>query len=153
MDELKDKSTENVLYVKAGAGCYLGESPGQEEGEFQKSLCNFVDERGFAFPILGGISYQTVGVFMLTGSAGGSLEYGFGDVITEITFVNGNAEECAYVDGEDMFYAVGVSMGLLGVITSVTFRLDKKYFVEGKEVNVEFEKSFLSEKSEFKKNS
>jgi D-arabinono-1,4-lactone oxidase len=47
-----------------------------------------------------------------------------------------------------MFYAVGVSMGLFGVITRVTFRLEQKaFFVKGTEVNREFENSFLKDEN------
>ena len=174
--ELEALSTEDKLYVKAGAGCYLGESPGQVEGSWEDSLCYFVNSKGFAFPVLGGISYQTVGGFMMTGSAGGSLKHGFGDVIEEITFVDGKgkkhtcpkgaeevveevvkeeAEEAVEEEDDEkniyIFYAVGVSMGLFGVITSVTFCFDKKkneeaFLVEGKEETVEFKDSFLKNK-------
>ena len=141
-----EESTENTLYVSAGAGCYLGESPGRDGGEEQKSLCHFVNDCGFAFPILGGISHQTVGGFMMTGSAGGSINYGFGDVIEKIRFVDGNGTPRTCSKGEPMFKAVGVSMGLFGVITRVTFRLDQKaFFVEGTEENVEFGNSFLKD--------
>ena len=87
----------------------------------------------------------------MTGSAGGSLKHGFSDVIEEITFVNGMGDEirCSKTQQEDLFHAVGVSMGLLGVITSVTFCLEKKFFVKGSEKNVEFRDSFLKSSQEF----
>ncbi len=138
----EENSTDDTLYVSAGAGCCLDKPPCPD------SLCLFVNECGFAFPILGGISHQTVGGFMVTGSAGGSLKYGFGDVIEKITFVDGNGKEQTCSKGDDLFYAVGVSMGLFGVITRVTFRLEQKaFFVKGTEVNMEFENSFLKDEN------
>ena len=71
---------------------------------------------------------------MMTGSAGGSLDHAFADVVQDIEFVNGKGEVKTASRGTALWNAAGVSMGLLGVITHVTFRLGKTYLVQGVEV-------------------
>ena len=120
----------------AGGGCELRE------------VCEALNQKGFAIPELGGISLQTVGGFMATGSAGGSLKYSFSDAIEEIVFVDGTGKtRTARHDDQnkDTFYAVGVSMGLFGVITQVTFRVEKAYYVEGEEYTVQLDSSSLKD--------
>ncbi len=77
------------------------------------------------------------------GSAGGSLQHGFADVIQEIEFVNGKGEEQVAEPGSDLWSAVGVSMGLFGIITHVTFRLPQTFLVKGTEESFEFVDSTL----------
>ena len=132
-----------VGYFKIGAGCYLGRNPMDRSSTVENSACYQVNALGFAFPILGGISQQSVGGFMMTGSAGGSLMHGFADVIQEIEFVNGNGELQVATPGTDLWCAVGVSMGLFGVITQVTFRLPRTFLVKGTEGSVMFADSAL----------
>mgnify|MGYP002254826790 FL=1 len=106
------------LYCRIGGGCYLGKDPLDPN-----SACYQVAVQGYGFPELGGIIHQSVGGFIMTGSAGGSLKHSFADVIQEIEFVDGNAQVQRAERGTDLWCAVGVSMGLFGVITRVTFRL------------------------------
>ncbi|XP_046855437.1 uncharacterized protein LOC124448464 [Xenia sp. Carnegie-2017] len=143
-----EESTDEKLYVTAGGGCVLGYNP-NKENKREKSLCYKVNEAGFALPDLGGITHQTVAGFLSTGSAGGSLIYSLTDSIEEITFINGKAQEqtCSRNDSEtkDLFFAVGVSMGLFGVITKVKFCLENKQFnVVGNELSVKFKESLLN---------
>jgi D-arabinono-1,4-lactone oxidase len=94
---------------------------------------------------LGGISHQTVAGFLSTSSSGGSTKYSMADAIEEIGFVDGMGvyrRVSAKGDEKDIFYAVGVSMGLLGVITDVTFKLVPRYFVAGEEINQEMKTSY-----------
>ena len=126
---------QEYLVVRAGAGCYLGVNPLDPDSNQNNSLNYQVEAEGFAFPILGGISYQSVAGFMMTSSAGGSVKYGFSDVIQDIEFVDGNGRTQVAHRGTDLWCAVGVSMGLLGIITHVTFRIPKTYFVKVEETN------------------
>lgn len=144
----QDAADEAVFRI--GAGCFLGANLWARAKE-KDSACYLVEQAGYAFPDLGGIIRQTVGGFMMTGSAGGSLTYGFADAIEKIEFVNGNGDEKVATKNDkqkDLWHAVGVSMGLFGVITYVTFRLDKTYRVTGKEENLQFNGSVLNGKPE-----
>jgi hypothetical protein len=42
------------------------------ERSWEQSLCYALQQRGYALPDLGGISHQSVGGFLSTGSAGGT---------------------------------------------------------------------------------
>jgi len=143
IDESKTSAT-----VTVGAGCYLGLNPNDKKSTLENSFNKQVDDKGFALPTTGGISHQSIAGFLQTSSSGGSAKHNIADVIEEIEWVNGNGEICRAKKGEENFNAVGVSMGLLGVITHVTFKLPPKYCVEGIENNHNFEDSYLAEDKE-----
>ncbi|CAB4475764.1 FAD-binding domain-containing protein [Rhizophagus irregularis] len=135
----------NTGYVNVGAGCKLGIDPSDENSSEQTSFNYQVNEKGLALPILGGMSHQTIAGFLQTSTAGGSLSHTIGDVLEEIEFVNGKGDVVTLNrnEEEDKFNASVVSMGLFGIITRASFKLPKKYLVEGEESNKEFEKSSL----------
>ena len=144
--EIKDVKVEggnSWLYCRIGAGCYLGKDPLDPHSDLQNSACYQVAVQGFGFPELGGIIQQSIGGFIMTGSAGGSLKHGFADVIQEIEFVDGNGHLQIAKPGTDLWAAVGVSMGLFGVITHITFRLPEMRLVEGSESDHPFADSLL----------
>ena len=131
------------LYCRIGAGCYLGKDPMDPTSTLENSACYQVAFHGFGFPELGGIIQQSVGGYISTGSAGGSLKYSFCDVIREIEFVDGNGKLQVAKPGTDLWAAVGVSLGLFGVITHVSFRLPRMNLVEGSEEVFDFADSML----------
>lgn len=145
--EIKEEREENGkkwLYCRIGAGCYLGVNPLDPcSSDLQKSACYQVNEKGYGFPELGGIIHQSIGGFISTGSAGGSLMHSFAEVIQEIEFVDGNGETHIARPGTEKWAAVGVSMGLFGVITHVSFLLPEMGLVEGSESNHTFADSML----------
>ena len=100
------------LYCRIGGGCHLGEDPLDSNSNFQDPACYQVAIHGYGFPTLEGIIHQTIGGFVMTGSAGGSLKHSFADVIREIEFVNGNAEVQIPTPGSGLWCAVGVYMGV-----------------------------------------
>ena len=138
------------LKCRIGAGCYLGHNPMDKNSTLENSACYQINAQGYAFPILGGISHQSVGGFMMTSSAGGSLKHGFADVIEDIEFVDGKGQRQVATRGTDLWNAVGVSMGMFGVITHVTFRVGRSFLVQGKEENVQFADSLLGPDGEGK---
>ncbi len=117
------------------AGCHLGRDPYDPSGtsNWINSLLYQIDQAGFAVPDLGGIIHQTVGGFLSTGSAGGSIQHAFDDQVIGIRLIDGTGEirEFTRESGSDEFFAAGVSMGLLGVITSVTIQLIDKFDIIG----------------------
>ena len=141
--EIEEDCGKKWLHCRIGGGCYLGKNPLDFTSDIESSACYQVALKGFGFPVLGGIIHQTVGGFISTGSAGGSLDHSFGDVIQEIEFVDGNGCLRKATPKTNLWCAVGVSMGLFGVITHVSFRLPEMKFVEGSESNHEFTDSVL----------
>lgn len=141
--QVKRELGKKWLYCRIGAGCYLGKDPLDPQSNMEDSACYQVAVQGYGFPELGGIIQQSVGGFIATGSAGGSLKHSFGDVIQEIEFVDGKGEVQTAKPRTDLWCAVGVSMGLFGVITRVTFRLPAMQFVQGSESDHKFADSML----------
>jgi hypothetical protein len=137
----KRGSTENTpldsCTVRVEAGCNLGYDPYDptQTSDYQNSLLYNLDKNGWALPDLGGISHQTVGGFLSTGSSGGSLQYSLDDAIVRICIVDGTGavHECSETENADLFYAAGVSMGLLGVILWVEFCCEPRYNIAGDE--------------------
>ena len=145
---VKREPIKKWLYCRVGAGCHLGKDPMDPHSNLKNSLCYQVAVQGFGFPELGGIIHQSVGGFIMTGSAGGSLIHGFADVVQQIEFVDGNGDLQIARPGTDLWSAVGVSMGLFGVITHVTFRVPEVKLIEGTESNYTFADSSLGPNEE-----
>jgi len=141
--EEKEVDGKKWRSFRIGAGCYLGVNPLDPCQDPDASACHQVAETGYGFPELGGIIHQSIGGFISTGSAGGSLKHSFTDVIEEIEFVDGNGTAHTVGRNDDVWAAVGVSMGLFGVITHVSFRLPEMGLVEGSESNHNFAESVL----------
>lgn len=136
---------DNTLaYATVGAGCYLGVNPSDSASNLSNSFNYQIDQKGYALPILGGMSHQSVAGFLQTGSAGGSVMHGFGDVVEEIELIDGNGNEVTLVKGTDEFNAAVVSMGLYGIVVAAKLKLVERYLVKGTEVIVDFKDSFIA---------
>lgn len=144
---IKPDDAKEFAMVSVGAGCYLGKNPSDKSSTLENSFNFQVDQSGYALPTLGGISHQTIAGFLQTSSSGGSAAHGIADVVEAIEWINGKGEICHAKKGEKEFEAVAVSMGLLGIITQVTFKLPKKYLVQGVEENRELKDSVLAKDS------
>lgn len=138
-----DEKGEYAL-VKVGAGCYLGINPMDGSSNKENSFNYQVDAKGFALTTLGGISHQTIAGFLSTSSSGGTATHNIADVVEVIGFIDGTGTYQQCKKGDPLFNAVGVSMGLLGIITDVTFKLPKRYLVAGEEINYELQDSCLA---------
>lgn len=121
--------------VTVGAGCRLGRDPRDPEGRTPgtEGLCAQLERRGWALPNLGGVNHQTVAGFLATGSAGGSTQHDLGACVVAVRLVDGRGQ-IHTIDREDArLPAVVVSMGLCGIITSVTLACEPRYDVAGDE--------------------
>ncbi|HTL08361.1 MAG TPA: D-arabinono-1,4-lactone oxidase [Chitinophagaceae bacterium] len=146
-DELFEQ--DGSTFVRVGAGCNLGIDPSDKDSNAENSFNRCITKKGFALPVLGGLSHQTIAGFMLTGSAGGSLKHSFGDAIHSIEFIDGTGKPQKFTNGDEEFFAAGVSMGLFGVITFVTLKLVPNYRVAGVEATVHFAESVVRSGSIF----
>ncbi len=134
----KKKSTVTVQ-----AGCKLGLDPFDPTGTSttENSLCYQLDQAGLGLPDLGGIIHQSVGGFLATGSSGGTTEFSFADLLLSIDIVHfgkNGAEKFTYnrpkkKDELDPFFGIGINLGLMGVITSVTLRCSPQFYITGQE--------------------
>jgi D-arabinono-1,4-lactone oxidase len=142
---------EEYIIVKVGAGCNLGIDPSDNMSSAENSFNRIINKEGYAFSILGGMSHQTIGGYMMTSTAGGSIPFGFADALEEFEFVDGNGELQTVSRGTDDFNAAAVSMGLFGIITHVKLKLQKNYLVQGVEGIYSKNNSVIKDADTFKK--
>lgn len=121
--------------VEAEAGINLRWDPENPSSTKENGLLQQLSDKGWTLLDLGGIVAQTVGGFLSTGSSGGALdpERSLEKNIEGFTFVDGNGELQRVDQEDDLYPAIGVSMGLLGIITSVRFKCTKLFSVQGEE--------------------
>lgn len=122
-----------VHYVTVEAGRNLGSDPygpgdTPDEGE---GLVHALAARGLALPALGGISHQTISGFMSTGSAGASVQHAFHSAITSIRVLDGLGVPRDVTPADPEFAHVGLSLGLLGVLSTITLKLEPEYILRG----------------------
>ncbi|APR80040.1 FAD-linked oxidoreductase [Minicystis rosea] len=151
-----DPEHPGCVLVEVEAGCHLGESPRHpvpnvlsptasrdprtpnvtHRATWEQSLNYALQERGFALPDLGGITHQTLGGFLSTGSAGGTCQWSFLDSIAAFRVVDGDARVrvlTAKDEDADAFAAIGAGLGLAGIVSTVTLRAVPTYNIVGTE--------------------
>jgi len=132
---------DGSMHVDVEAGCHLGASP-DTGARFRDGLVKKLDDRGYALPDLGGITHQSVGGFLSTGSAGSTVKYSNYQQVIGLKLVDGTGtvHTLRYDDTPpDDFLAAGIAMGLLGVITEVTLKPVKKYHIKGDAITTSLE--------------
>lgn len=131
--------------VEVQAGINLGYNPSDptHTSTLDNSLLYQIwNQYGWTLPDLGGISHQTVAGFISTGSSGGSLQFSINDAIYAIRLIDGqgNAYTVSRDDAsQDLFNAAALSMGLLGVISTITFQCVETFNISGQEAISYFE--------------
>lgn len=133
---------EERMRVTVQGGCHLGVDPHNPLSTKKNSLLWQLDKKGWALPDLGGISHQTVAGFLSTGSMGGSIHHDMGGAVVGLRVIDGTGKVHDLAPNPDdpddeqnnPFYAVGVSVGLMGIISTVTFQCEPRYDVVGKQV-------------------
>jgi len=134
---------------RVGGGCNFGVDDLDPNSNEANSFTRMADADGYALPLLGGMSAQTVGGFMATGSSGGSTHHGLADCLESFEIVDGQGQVRTLHKGSDAFDAAGVAMGLFGIITQATFRLQRRFLVEGTEQTVPYAESMLRDGGSF----
>jgi D-arabinono-1,4-lactone oxidase len=130
---------EKNMRVTVQAGCHLGVDPHNPLSNKKNSLLWQLHKRGWALPDLAGITHQTVSGFFSTGSMGGTLKHNLGGAIVGIRIIDGNGQVHDLApnpkdprdEEHNPFYAAGVSMGLLGIVSTLTFQCERRYYIEG----------------------
>lgn len=133
--DLKDR-----YLVTVQAGCNLGFDPYDPTctSREDNGLFYILKKKGLAIPNVSDAIHQTVGGFISTSSSGGSITHSFLDAIVSIRLIDGEGNVRVFHrpdpdDENDLFYAVGVSMGLLGIIVAVTFKCVPSFHVMGEQ--------------------
>ena len=128
LDQFRTVSfNEASLQVTAGAGCNLGYDPFDPSRTSTETngLLAMIAQHGWVIPNVPTVIHQTVAGMIATGSAGGSLTYSFDECIVAIRLIDGTGTATTYErtgNLDDSFYAIGSSMGLLGVVVAVTLQ-------------------------------
>lgn len=131
--------------VEVDAGTHLGRDPHGPAGEARLEdslLWQLAHEKGWSLPHTGGITHQTVGGFTATASSGGSLQRSANRSLWGFRVVDGRGDvhELTRDDADpDLFYASAPSMGLLGVVSAVTFECVDAFEIAGQEATTTLE--------------
>jgi FAD/FMN-containing dehydrogenase len=130
---------EQRRLVEVQAGIHLGRDAHHPSGTATlraSLLFQLWNERGWALSGTGGISHQTVSGFLSTGSAGGSVQYSVANDVWAVRLIDGRGEVHTF-SREDAdrsrFDAVFPSVGVLGVISTVTLRCTEAFTISGQE--------------------
>jgi len=123
--------------VEADAGIHLGEDPSDPTGTATEktSLLWLLWQQGWTFSNLGGITHQTVSGFSGMGSSGGSVQHSFNENIYGFRVIDagGTVHEFTRDSDPDAFHAMSPNLGLLGVVSKMSFICEDAYNIGGKE--------------------
>lgn len=136
LDKLSAISIDHAAkQVTVQAGCRFGADPREANvnATVERSLNAALDAAGLALPNLGGVSHQSIGGFLMTGSAGGSVLHSLGDAVLSLRLIDGHGVVHDLDRSHPRFPAALVSLGVLGIITSVRFACVDRYDVVGEE--------------------
>lgn len=130
---------EEKMLVQADAGINLGFNPSDptHTSTLENSLLyQLWNDYNWTLSDLGGITHQTVSGFLATGSSGGSLTYSIYDNLHALRMIDGegNIYEVSRDDADqEDFNAVALSLGLCGIISTVTFKCVPTFNISGQE--------------------
>jgi hypothetical protein len=122
--------------IEVEAGIHLGLDPNDPTGTstLQNSLLYQIFQKGFTLSDLGGISHQTVGGFLMTGSSGGSLWYSIEENILALSLINGAGNAEWFEKGHPHFGAAVLSLGLFGIVSKVRLQLTPNFNIYGQQI-------------------
>ena len=125
--------------VEVEAGMHLGADPSDPTGPatLESSLLYVLAQKGWSLSNTGGITHQTITGFTGTGSSGGSLQHSSNANLYAFRLIDGRGEVHEFSREEadpDLFYSLSPSVGLLGVISTITFECTDLFVIEGSEV-------------------
>jgi FAD/FMN-containing dehydrogenase len=141
LDQMRAVSfVENSPLVTVQAGCNLGYDPFDPSGTSKEKNGLYFQllAKGLAIPNVSDAIHQTVGGYMSTSSSGGTMSHSFLDAVMSIRLIDGTGTLRVFNrpipdNPDDDFYAVGVSLGLLGIITEVTLQCVPSFNVIGQQ--------------------
>jgi hypothetical protein len=125
--------------VEADAGIHLGADPSDPTGGATLDaslLSQLASEKGWTLFDTGGVTHQTVSGFTATGSSGGSLRFTSNKNLHGFRVIDGTGEihDLSREDADpDAFYAMSPNLGLLGVVSAITFECTDLFAIDGQE--------------------
>jgi len=139
---VKDESRK---LVEAEAGIHLGADPSDPTAgaKLESSLLAQLAEKRWTLDLTGGITHQTVSGFTGTGSSGGSSQFTSNRNLAGFRLIDGRGEVHELTRDDPEFYAMAPSLGLLGVVSTITFECSDLFAIEGSEVVTSIDDSHL----------
>jgi D-arabinono-1,4-lactone oxidase len=126
------RTDEEQYLVTVQAGMHLSYDRNDPCSQEKESLLYLLQNHyGLALTDLGGIARQTVSGVLCTGTAGGSLTYDLKENVYAMRIIDGKGEVYEVSQSDPDFDAALVSLGLLGVISTVTFQCRKTFNIQG----------------------
>jgi len=107
-----------------------------QSGMKVRQLCEMLDRLGYVLPVLGNVTSQSVGGVISTGTHGKNVRCGtLSSLVQSMTLILASGkvqnvalrDESGNISSDPLSCAVGVSLGLLGVISTVTLRVVPKH--------------------------
>lgn len=141
LDQMRSVTFDTAsMQVTVGGGCNLAWDPfdpsGTSKPDNTNNLLYQLNQKGWAVQNVPDAAHQTIAGYISTGSQAGSMMHSFDDCIVSVRLIDGTGTAKTFTKSSDLndpFYAVGVSMGLLGVITSVTLQCVPAFNIIGQE--------------------
>ena len=100
-------------------------------GTTLEELYAILDEHGLAMGVSSTIAWQTVAGAIMTATHGDGNQYGnLATLVVSLELVTARGEVMTFHKGDHLFDAVTVSLGLLGVITQITFQAEDAFSVK-----------------------
>ena len=97
-------------------------------GTTLEELNAILDDHGLALGVSPTIGWQTVVGAIMTATHGDGVGYGnLATLVVSLEMVTASGEVMTIRKGDDLFNAVTVSLGLLGVITQITFQAENAF--------------------------
>jgi hypothetical protein len=121
--------------VEAEAGIHLGADPGDPTAgaTLETSLLFQLAKRGWTLSDTGGITRQTISGFTATGSSGGSLSFSSNANLHGFRIIDGTGKVHDLTRDDPEFFAMAPSLGLMGVVSTITFQCAELFVIEGQE--------------------
>ena len=97
-------------------------------GTTLEELNAILDDHGLALGTSSTIGWQTVAGAIMTATHGTGMDYGnLATLVVCLEMVTASGEVMTIRKGDDLFNAVTVSLGLLGVVTQITFQVENAF--------------------------
>ena len=97
-------------------------------GTTLEELSAILDDHGLALGVFPAIGWQTAAGAIMTATHGTGIKYGnLATLVVSLEMVTPTGEVMVVHKGDDMFDAVVVSLGLLGVVTEITFQAESAF--------------------------
>lgn len=99
-----------------------------QAGKRLRAFCDELAAAGWTLPIVGSIDVQSLAGLTATGTHGSSLVHGnLSSLIAGMRIVNGLGEVIELPEGDPRLAASRVHLGALGIVTELTFRIERMF--------------------------